>query len=256
MAEGRTQRGARAAGAGVAGGAEGGSGALISRLDLRTYKLAVYDALLEMIVSLELPPGERLVESDLAGRLGVSKTPVREALALLEADGLVESTPYRGASVRWLSMNESEEQGYLVDALEMPAYPMVIERITKAELATVGKVAERLKRARKARDRRQFSELAGEIHERLFACTGYPRLLALIHQVLGPVGRRYDAALVFPFEDSWDLLRDMAVARYEAVRTRDLDTVVRTVRDFRGQMQVVARQRSLLPEVARYFRED
>jgi DNA-binding GntR family transcriptional regulator len=152
-------------------------------------------------------------------------------------------------------MNESEEQGYLVDALEMPAYPMVIERITKQELAAVGKVVERLKRARKAHDRRLFSELAGEIHERLFACTGYPRLLALIHQVLGPVGRRYDAALVFPFEDSWDLLRDMAVARYEAVRTRDLDTVVSTVQEFRGRMRTLGRERVKLPEVARYFRD-
>jgi DNA-binding GntR family transcriptional regulator len=238
------------------GGAGNGTGEVsISRLDLRTYKLAVYDALLEMIVSLELPPGERLVESDLAGRLGVSKTPVREALALLEADGLVESTPYRGASVRWLSMNESEEQGYLVDALEMPAYPMVLERITKAELAAVGKVVKRLERARKAREQREFSLLAGEIHERLFACTGYPRLLALIHQVLGPVGRRYDAALVFPFPESWDLLRDMAVSRYETVCTRDLDLVVRTVRVHRERMQILARQRVLLPEVARYFRE-
>ena len=253
MAEGRRQRGGSASTAAMALAASDGS-TVISRLDLRTYKLAVYDALLEMIVALELPPGERLVESDLAGRLGVSKTPVREALALLEADGLVESTPYRGASVRWLSMNESEEQGYLVDALEMPAYPMVIERITKQELAAVGKVVDQLKRARKARERRRFSELAGEIHERLFACTGYPRLLALIHQVLGPVGRRYDAALVFPFEESWDLLRDMAVARYEAVRTRDLDTVVSTVREYRGRMQAFGRERVLLPEVARYFR--
>ncbi len=179
-----------------------------------------------MIVSLELPPGERLVESDLAGRLGVSKTPVREALAMLEADGLVEATPYRGASVRWLSMNESREQGYLVDALEMPAYPMVIERITKAELTATGKTVERLKRARKARDQREFAQLAGQIHEQMFACTGYPRLIALIHQVLGPVGWRYDNALVFPFDDSWDVLRDMAVARYESVVTRDLDTVI------------------------------
>lgn len=253
MTEGRGRR-AAVSGVGTLAAAEG-SGVVISRLDLRTYKLAVYEALMEMIVSLELPPGERLVESDLAGRLGVSKTPVREALALLESDGLVESTPYRGASVRWLSMNESEEQGYLVDALEMPAYPMVIERITKAELAAVGKVVDRLKRARKARDQRQFALLAGEIHERLFACTGYPRLLALIHQVLGPVGRRYDAALVFPFEESWDLLRDMAVARYEAVRTRDLDTVVQTVREHRGRMQVLARERVRLPEVARYFQD-
>jgi len=229
---------------------------VMSGLNLRTYKRAVYEALLEMIVTLELPPGERLVESDLAGRLGVSKTPVREALAMLEADGLVEATPYRGASVRWLSMNESREQGYLVDALEMPAYPMVIERITKTELASVGKVVDRLKRARKARDQRLFSLLAAEIHEQLFACTGYPRLLALIHQVLGPVGRRYDMALVFPFDESWDLLRDMAVARYEAVRTRDLDNVVNAVRSGRQRMWELATVRAALPEVARYLRPE
>lgn len=233
----------------------GGGAVTIPRLDLRTYKLAVYEALMEMIVSLELPPGERLVESDLAARLGVSKTPVREALALLEADGLVESTPYRGATVRWLSMNEAEEQGYLVDALEMPAYPVVIERITRPELAEVGKVVDRLKRARKARDQRGFELAAIEIHGRLFACTGYPRLLALIHHVLGPVGRRYHAALYFPFDDGWDLLRDMAVARYEAVRTRDLDTVVSTIRDHRARLQAMARSRVRLPEVARFFRE-
>jgi len=238
-------------------GSTGAAGSVvISGLNLRTYKRAVYEALLEMIVTLELPPGERLVESDLAGRLGVSKTPVREALAMLESDGLVEATPYRGATVRWLSLNESREQGYLVDALEMPAYPMVIERITKAELAATGKVVDRLKRARKTRDQRQFSLLAAEIHERLFACTGYPRLLALIHQVLGPVGRRYDNALVFPFDASWDLLRDMAVARYEAVCTRDLDNVVNAVRAGRQRMQETALVRAALPEVSRYLRPD
>ena len=229
---------------------------VVSGLNLRTYKRAVYEALLEMIVTLELPPGERLVESDLAGRLGVSKTPVREALAMLESDGLVEATPYRGATVRWLSMNESREQGYLVDALEMPAYPIVIERITKVELASIGKVVERLKRARRVRDQRQFSLLAAEVHEQLFASTGYPRLLALIHQVLGPVGRRYDTALVFPFDESWDLLRDMAVARYEAVCTRDLDNVVNAVRGGRQRMWQMALVRAALPEVARYLRPD
>ena len=241
---------------GDATSATGPGTVVVSGLNLRTYKRAVYEALLEMIVSMELPPGERLVESDLAGRLGVSKTPVREALAMLESDGLVEATPYRGASVRWLSMNESMEQGYLLDALEMPAYPMVIERITKAELAAVGKIVERLKRARKARDQRQFALLAGAIHEQLFACTGYPRLLALIHQVLGPLGRRYDAALVFPFEESWDVLRDMAAARYEAIVTRDLDTVVSVIQGYRQRMRDLANAHAALPEVARYMRPE
>ncbi len=121
-------------------------------MNLRTHKRATYETLRDMIVAFDLPPGERLVEKDLAARLGVSKTPVREALALLEADGLVETTPYRGAMVKWLSRNEILEQGFLVDALEMPAYQMVVERITDAELGAIDKLAKELVRARRDRD--------------------------------------------------------------------------------------------------------
>src|SRR5580704_2312783 len=79
-------------------------------LPVTTYKRAAYEALRDMIVELEIPPGARLVESDLAARLRVSKTPIREAIALLESDGLVDVAPYRGATVRWLSTLEIEEQ--------------------------------------------------------------------------------------------------------------------------------------------------
>jgi len=159
-------------------------------MNLRTHKRATYETLRDMIQSFELPPGERLVEKDLAARLGVSKTPVREALAMLEADGLVETTPYRGALVRWLSRNEMAEQGFLVDALEMPAYPIVVERITDAELAAIDKVGKELTRARRDRNEKRFGQLAVQIHLLLFACTGFPRLLELIRVVVGPVGLR------------------------------------------------------------------
>jgi len=74
--------------------------------------------------------------------------------------------------------------------------------------------------------------------------------------VLGPIGRRYDAALVFPFEESWDVLRDMAVARYEAIVTRDLDTVVSVIQGYRQRMRDLANAHAALPEVARYMRPE
>jgi DNA-binding GntR family transcriptional regulator len=225
-------------------------------LTLRTHKRAVYERLREMIGSFELPPGERLVESEVAARLGVSKTPVREAIALLEADGLVRTLPYRGAMVRWLSVNEMTEQGYLVDALEMPAYPIVVERISQRELAATKRVAARLKRARRAGDEAQFAELAVEIHTRLFACTGFPRLQRLIGMVLGPVGLRYDRVLVYKFDDAWDLLTDLSVGRVEALLERDAALVASVVRTHRVQLQAMALERVRLPEIARYFRED
>lgn len=60
---------------------------------------------------------------------------------------------------------------------------------------------------------------------------------------------------MFPFEESWDLRRDMAVARYEAVCTRDLATVVDTIGEYRRRVRIMAQERVRLPEVARYFRE-
>ena len=145
-------------------------------LTMPTYKRAAYDTLADMIVQFELPPGERLVEAELASRLGVSKTPIREALAMLEAEGLVETLPYRGAKVRWLRRVEMEEQGFLIDALEEPAYTLVIARITKSEMAAVGRIMEQLKRARRQNDGRSFGRLTAEFHTSLFRTTGYPRL--------------------------------------------------------------------------------
>jgi len=224
-------------------------------MNLRTHKRATYETLRDMIEAFQLPPGERLVEKDLAARLGVSKTPVREALALLEADGLVEATPYRGAIVRWLSRNEIREQGFLVDALEMPAYEIVVARITDTELAAIDRVGKELVRARRDRNERRFGELAVQIHLMLFACTGFPRLLELIRAVIGPVGLRYDRALVYPYPDSWDVLLALSLARVDAVRGRDAAKVREVVTTYREQLHELAQARVTDPEVAPFFRE-
>lgn len=224
-------------------------------LNVRTHKRATYETLRDLIVSFELPPGERLVEADLAAHLGVSKTPVREALALLEADGLVETIPYRGAIVRWLSRNEIAEQGFLVDALEMPAYPIVVERITDAELAAIDKLAKELIKARRSRDEVRYGQLVVRIHLAIFACTGFPRLLELIRAVVGPVGLRYDKAIVYPFDESWDALLEIALARITAIRARDADLVRETVLAHRRRLQDLNEVHLAEPNVARWFRD-
>jgi DNA-binding GntR family transcriptional regulator len=225
-------------------------------LKLRTYKRAVFETLRDMILFFELAPGERLVETELATRLGVSKTPVREALFLLESEGLVDVAPYRGATVRWLSVKEMEEQGYLVDALEMPAYPIVVERISDQEIAEIAKITKQLKQARKAMDERRFGELAVQIHTLIFGATGYPRLKELIRIVLGPTGLRYDKALVYPDPESWDLLLQLAVERAEAVQARDAERAVESVRRFRALLTERNKARLSDPTIAKYFRED
>ncbi|MHB8398927.1 MAG: GntR family transcriptional regulator [Candidatus Limnocylindrales bacterium] len=222
-------------------------------LDLRTIKRVVYEALRDQIVWLEMRPGERLVESELGTRMGVSKTPIREALALLEADGLVEAIPYRGAIVRWLTVAEMEEQAFLVDALEIPAFPLVVEHISNAELKAIGRLIEHLKRARRAEDYTRFGQLTLEMHTRLFSVTGMPRLRRLISTVVGPVGLRYDRVLVYAFDDAWDLYMQLTTGRFEAIRDRDPDAAAEVVRRLRGQLAVLGLSRVDDPQVAPFF---
>lgn len=235
-------------------GTAAGSG--MRPLEVPTYKRAAYDSLRDMIVWFDLLPGQRLVENDLAARLGISKTPVREALAMLEADGLVESSPYRGASVRWLTTTEMQEQAFLVDALEVPAFPLVVEHITKEEIATVGDIVDLIRRARRAKDEREYGNQIVAMHHALFRPTGFARLQRLIATVVGPVGLRYDRALVYQFPDAWDLHLRLTIGRFEALKRRDAEGAQEVVQKLRRELTVLGLSRINEPTVARYFKPD
>jgi DNA-binding GntR family transcriptional regulator len=222
-------------------------------LGLRTYKQAVYENIREMIVWLDLLPGERLVENDLAARFGVSKTPVREALALLDADGLVDTVPYRGTTVRWLTVPEMQEQNILVDALEVPAFRIVADRITNAELDAIGQMISDLQSARASSDFRRYGAITLEMHRALMRPSGLPRLRKLIDSVVGPVGLRYDRVLVYAFDDAWDLYLELTVGRFEAIRDRDPERAADIVTSHRQGLERMALGRLDHPDVARYF---
>src|SRR5437764_2933287 len=94
----------------------------------------VRDLLLDRIVAGEYPPGSRLVETRIAQELGVSQAPVREALRDLEQLGCVEYAPFRGSSVRALSVADLLDAFPVRSALESLACRLAVERITDAQL--------------------------------------------------------------------------------------------------------------------------
>jgi DNA-binding GntR family transcriptional regulator len=206
-----------------------------------------------MIVELEIAPGTRLVENDLAARLNVSKTPIREAIGLLEADGLIDIAPYRGATVRWLSTREMEEQGFLIDAIELPAFPLVVERISKETIGELAKVVKQMKRARAKNDGPTFRRLTSATHATLFQPVGFPRLDRFITILIGPVGLRYDRVFVDSFPDTFDLMLELAVGRFEHIRERDADGAADHVRRCRHQIAELNRSRLDHELVAPYF---
>ncbi len=107
----------------------------------RTMTDAVYDQLKTAIVELRIPPGEPLREADIAQGLSVSKTPVREALARLEQDGLVELNSFRSAVVTEYTARDLQEIYELREIIEVAAARSAAESMSNHELADLGRIA-------------------------------------------------------------------------------------------------------------------
>jgi len=147
----------------------------VSDLKSRT----IYRALRERILSTELESGTRLVLRDLANQYHASDIPVREALRMLERDGLVEMVPYQGARVTTLTAREVEETYFIRGHLESIATGLAAERITNTEMEQLDELMTRMKDAVSARDGSLFSDLNGEFHKTIIAACGNEMLREL-----------------------------------------------------------------------------
>jgi DNA-binding GntR family transcriptional regulator len=124
----------------------------------------------EAILSGQFKPRERLVEMDLISRFGVSRTVIREALKKLEAKGLIRTTPYRGAMVADLTVEEIEEIYFVRAELEKIAARLVLEHITQSEIQNLKKLAKEVERHLREKSH-QIIEMDSEFHRMIFrAC--------------------------------------------------------------------------------------
>ncbi len=155
-----------------------------------------YQQVRAAIVENRYPPGSRLVEARIAEELGLSRTPVREALHRLEAEGLVISEPNRGAMVRPLSPTEVVDLYGLRIRLESYAAEVAAERVTEGELAELFDAVEAFSNARKKRDHasieglRRIHETNRRIHDGILDAARHRRLTTML-------ARTVDIPLVF-----------------------------------------------------------
>ncbi|GAB3464780.1 GntR family transcriptional regulator [Actinophytocola sediminis] len=139
----------------------------------------IYRALRERILRDELASGTRLVLRELANTYETSDIPVREALRMLERDGLVEMVPYRGARVTTLTQREIDETYFIRGHLESIATGLAAERITDDELAALDELMTLLRAAVEAQDGPRFSDLNHQFHETIVAACGNRMLCEL-----------------------------------------------------------------------------
>jgi DNA-binding GntR family transcriptional regulator len=134
-----------------------------------------------------LKPGQRLVERQLAADLGVSHIPVREALARLAEEGLVEHQPRRGSRVATMTAKELGELASIRRLLEEFVAVRVQERLTPASQAELQQLVASMIAAAKARDTRKVTRLDGQFHERLWALADHALLTELAAGLRGRI---------------------------------------------------------------------
>ncbi|MDE1991509.1 MAG: GntR family transcriptional regulator [Rhizobiaceae bacterium] len=143
----------------------------------------VVDKLREMISRGDLPAGERLNEVVLAQALGVSRTPMREAVKLLASEGLVELLPGRGARVRQFSAEELSNIFDVLGALERHAVEIAICRMTAKALAEIGRLHHQMGDAYLKRNRKNYFKANQKLHALLVELADNP-VLSVTHTTL------------------------------------------------------------------------
>lgn len=151
-----------------------------------------------LILSGELPAGERLNEQQLAARLGVSRGPVREAVRGLERSGLVVAVRNQGSYVRKVSAEEALEIYDLRAAITGLACARLAESATSEQLAALRALVKRMEAARRADDPRSYYAANLEFHASLLAYGGGPRARRLYEDLGNELHLYRRRALVQP----------------------------------------------------------
>jgi DNA-binding GntR family transcriptional regulator len=127
----------------------------------------VKEHIIEAVLSGELKPGDRIVESSMARQLGVSQAPVREAIRDLVLLGFLESEPYRGTSVRSFTPEELWETYTVRAALESLAARLAAEHITQADTEALQRILDEMMEAAHQQDQDRLVQLDNHFHEKI-----------------------------------------------------------------------------------------
>lgn len=187
----------------------------------------VKDRLLTAILAGRYPPDSRIVETRIARELGTSQAPVREALRGLEALGIVEITPFRGARVRRPTAHQLLEAYAVRAEIEALAARIAVPFLTDADLDDLGELVEEMQAAARRQDLHAVAAADATFHGRLVDQTGNATL-GRVWRSLEPFSRTYITLVVPDADPRW--AADLHPPIMAALRSRDPGRVVEALR--------------------------
>lgn len=193
-----------------------------------------YLALRQAILNLAFRPGEALRKGEICAALGVSRSPVAEAIARLSVEGLVDVVPQAGTYVARYSMQEIREGAFLREAIELAAVEYVAPIITEDQLVLLRRNL-RVQEALVAdADYGGFYKLDGELHELILSFTGFNRLAHVAATAWVHVNRARQLVLPMPGRVAETLEEHRAVVA--ALEARDPEAARQAMRRHLGQL--------------------
>ena len=153
------------------------------RIERPTLHNVVVTRIRDMIIEGMIPVGMRIHEGQLCQQLGISRTPLREALKVLASEGLVELVPSRGAMVRRLTKKDARDMLDVLSHLEAMAGPLTCQNATDEEIREVRSLHDQMLEFYKTRERLPYFKLNQQIHSLLISLAGNESL-CLVHDIL------------------------------------------------------------------------
>lgn len=140
----------------------------------------VFNTLREAILKGELQPGERLMELQLASKLGVSRTPIREAIRMLEQEGLAVTMPRKGAEVARMTLKDMEDVLEVRDALDELAAQIACERMTAEQMQILKETKKEFEEILESGDVKKIADVDVRFHDIIYEATDNARLVSLL----------------------------------------------------------------------------
>ena len=201
----------------------------------------VFNTLRQAILIGELKPGERLMEIHLADRLGVSRTPIREAIHKLEREGLVTIMPRRGAEVAQItekSMNDVLEVRRALDAL---CVELACDRITEEGLDNLRAACDNFEQCVKTKDSKKIAQADVALHDIIVQATGNQRLIQLVNN-LSEQMYRYRFEYIKDSSQHKTLVEEHRII-YQSIVQKDKETAAEAARThIDNQKKAIIRQ--------------
>ncbi len=222
----------------------------ILELDKNTSVTAqVYLHIRQLILRLHLKPGESLSEQELSAKLGLSRTPVREAFIRLADEGLVDVYPQRGTMVAPIRISEVKEAHFIRRVLEFAIVRSAAESAGRRHLALLEENLRLQADAQRRKDYESLMDLDESFHRLLSESVALPRAWRMIKSVMGQLDRvRYR---ILPKPGHSDLVHLQHIAIFQAIQAGDADRAEHEMREHLDQIWATIEQ--LMRENKEFF---